>query len=198
MKKLMILLSALIAILAFYGFLNNHSAQAQTPTFGCKPISLTVRTGQIFYLTVAVTDTLDLYAWQFDTQYHPETLEWVALIPGNHLRSDGARHYLMPPKVVVSGSTTKEATNAAATRLSKDTGVDGNGVIAYLYFRAIKPKTTGTTVTLNDSMLVDRNALVISKSLVNSGNCKVIISDSAPVLVQPPVGELIFMPTIIR
>lgn len=197
MKKLIIIFFPFIVVLAFYDFLTRQSANAATPQFGCSPTTLTVHTGQTFYLTVAVTDTLDLYAWQFDTQYHPEYLEWVALMPGNHLRSDGAYHYLVPPKVVVSGSTTKEATNAAATRLSKDTGVDGNGVIAYLYFRA-KKKTTGTTVTLNDSMLVDRNALVISKSLVNSGKCKVIISDSAPVLVQPPVGELIFLPMVNR
>jgi hypothetical protein len=182
---------------SLYCFLMAQNANAGTPTIGCSPNTLTVRTGQTFYLTVAVTETLDLYAWQFDATYTKQYLEWVTLLPGNHLRSDGASHYLSPP-YLVSDITTNEVRLAAATRLSQDVGVNGNGAIAHLMFRALKQKTDGTNVTLNDALLVDRNALEINKSYANSGICKVIIRDDAPPLIQPSVGELLFLPAIIR
>jgi len=76
-------------------------------------------------------------------------------------------------------------------------GVNGNGKILYIFLRAVKQKLDGTNVTLNDIKLVDRNALEISKSLANSGYCKVIISDTAPPLIQPPVGvQKLFLPLV--
>jgi hypothetical protein len=174
-----------------------QSSQAATPQLGCNPLALTVKTGQTFYITVAVTDTTDLYAWQMDASYYHQYLEFVSIAPGNHLREDGALYYKVSP-TIVPGSTTDEMRLAAYTRLSKHTGMDGNGAIAHIYFRALAQNLSGTNVTLNDTKLVDRNALEITKSLVNSGRCKVIISNTAPELEQDPVGELIFMPTTFR
>jgi len=174
-----------------------HFVSAAGPIIGCYPSDMTVKTGQMFYVTVAVSDTLDLYAWQFDATYHPEYLEYAGLVPGDHLRSDGAEFYLVRPGIV-PGSSTNEIHLAAYTRLASDTGIDGSGKIAYILFQAVKQKTDGTLVALNDSTLVDRNALEITKSSVNSGQCKVIISDTAPLLIQPPVGYLLYLPTVKR
>ncbi len=44
---------------------------------------------------------------------------------------------------------------------------------------------------LNDVTLVDRNALEISKSTENSGQCKITISDTAP-----PIGPRLYLPII--
>jgi hypothetical protein len=186
------LLPAIVLLLAL-----RQSSQAATPQLGCNPLALTVKTGQTFYITVAVTDTTDLYAWQMDATYNHDFLEFVSIAPGNHLCQDGALYYKVTP-TVVPGSTTDEMRLAVYTRLSKHTGVDGNGSIAHIYFRALSQNLGGTNVTLNDTKLVDRNALEISKSLVNSGRCKVIISDTAPELEQDPVGELIFLPMTLR
>ncbi len=194
-KSISILLVTLIPIGVLVCLI--HIASAATPKIGCKPYNLTVKTGQTFYITVAVTDTTDLYAWQLDTTYYPEYLQFVRLLPGDHLRSDGTRYYLVKPGIV-TGSTTNEMRLAAYTRLSRDSGTNGSGNIAHIFFRAVKQKLDGTNITLNDINLVDRNALDISKGLANSGQCKVTISDSAPVLIQPAVGELIFMPAIRR
>lgn len=194
-KSISILLVTLIPIGALVFFI--RVASAATPKIGCSPTNLTVKTGQTFYITVAVTDTSDLYAWQMDASYYNAYLEFVRLLPGNHLRSDGTRYYLVKPGVV-TGSTTNEMRLAAYTRLSRNSGTNGSGHIAHIFFRAVKQKLDGTNVTLNDIKLVDRNALAISKSLVNSGQCKVTISDSAAVLNQPAVGELILLPVIRR
>lgn len=131
-----------------------------------------------------------------DARYYPAYLEYVRVVPGDHLQSDGASAYLVEP-VLVPGGTVSEATLSAQTRLSRDTGVSGNGKILYIFLRAVKQKLDSTPVTLNDIKLVDRNALEISKSLANSGLCRVIISDSAPPLIQPPVGEQrLFLPLV--
>jgi len=193
-KYILLALVVLIPVLAVL-LLTRLPATAATAYLGCKPVFLTVKTGQTFYLTVAVTDTIDLYAWQFDADYNGTYLDFLRVVPGNHLRTDGAAHYYLSP---VNNTSSTIAERAAATRLSQHVGVDGSGEIAYVFFRAIKQVTTGTNVTLKNSLLVDRNALSISRTLVNSGNCKVTIRDAADDLIQPPVGELIFLPAILR
>lgn len=190
-KSISLILVILMAVTALL-FLT-HTAAAATAKFGCKPVNLTVKTGQTFYITVAVTDTTDLYAWQMDASYYNAYLEFVTIAPGNHLRSDGSRYYLVRPSIT-PGTTSNEMRLATYTRLSRNTGVDGSGNIAHIYFRAIKQKLDGTTISLNDTKLIDRNALDISKGLTNSGYCKVYISDSATQLIQAPVGEMLFLP----
>lgn len=193
-KTMLLTLVVFIPALAVL-LLTRFPATAATAYLGCKPAFLTVKTGQTFYLTVAVTDTIDLYAWQFDADYNGTYLEFLRVVPGNQLRTDGAAHYYIAP---VNNTTSTIAERAAATRLSQHVGVDGSGEIAYVFFRAIKQYTTGTNVSLKSTLLVDRNALSISKTLVNSGNCKVTVRDTADELIQPPVGELIFLPVILR
>jgi hypothetical protein len=194
-KSIPFFLVILIAMGALVFFIQVASAAA--PKIGCKPYNLAVKTGQTFYITVAVTDTTDLYAWQTDATYYPEYLEYVRIVPGDHLRADGTRYYLVKPGIV-PGSTSNEMRLAAYTRLSRDNGTNGSGNIAHVFFRAVKQKLDGTNVTLNHTKLVNRNALEITKSLANTGQCKVTISDSAAPLIQPTVGELIFMPAIRR
>lgn len=197
-KKLGFLLVSIALALVAVGWLTRPAAQAATAKVGCKEGNFTVRTGQTFYVTLIVTDTQDLYAWQFDTAFNPQYLEFVTVLPSNHLRSDGAQHFVVEPVLVNIGSTTKEARYAAATRLSKDSGVNGSGYLAHVMFKAIKQKTDGTTIDLKNITLADRNALDIAKDYVNSADCKVTIKNDAPVFAQPPVGELVFLPAVIR
>ena len=187
-KKIVPLVLALLLPAFAIMIMARQPAVATTAYLGCKPANLIVKTGQSFYLTVAVTDTLDLYAWQLNADYNPTYLEFQRILPGKHLYADGASYYYIQP--VDSGS---EAQRAAATRLSRHQGIDGSGDIAYIFFRA-KTEINGTNVVLRETTLVDRNALAITKTLYNSGNCRVYISDTVDDLIQPPVGEVIFMP----
>jgi hypothetical protein len=194
-RKFLLIAPAILIPIAALAFLLQGSTAAG-PTFGCKPYNLTVKTGQMFYFTVAVTDTIDLYAWQMDATYYPEYLEFLNLVPANHLISDGAHHYMIDP-TLMPGPSTNEIRLAAYTRLGTNVGIDGSGAIAYIFFKAVTKKTDGTNVTLNDRMLVDSNALDVPSSFVNSGRCKVIISDTAPPLIQPAINPL-YLPTILR
>jgi hypothetical protein len=181
-----------IALAGAAALLLTRRAVTATPRMGCKPGVLTVKTGQTFYFTVAVTDTTDVYAWQFDMSFNPTYLEFISVIPGNHLKSDGAAGYFVQPV-----STSNEAQLAAYTRLSKNVGVDGSGDIAHIYFRA-KKATSGLNSTLNDHMLVNRNALDVTYGSYNSYYCRVVISDSAPVYAQPGVGNPANLPLIVK
>ena len=166
-----------------------QKASAADSSIGCRPYNLTVKTGTTFYITVAVTDTVDLFAWQIDAKYYPEYLEYAGIYSGDHLRSDGAQGYSVAP-VIVPGIF-NEMHLAAYTRLGRDVGIDGSGEIAYIMFRAVKQKLDGSTITLNDVTLVDRNALEISNTRANSGNCKITISDSTP-----SFGPRVYLPII--
>jgi hypothetical protein len=197
MKKLFCLWVPILALLIGVLFLTRTATQAATTKVGCEPQNLTVRTGQTFYVTLIVTDAQDLYAWQFNTKFYNQYLEFVTMLPGNHLRVDDAMDFQAQP-VLNAGSSTSEARYAAATRLGKDSGVDGSGQLAHILFRALKQKTDGTTVDMNTITLLDHNALEIQKDYVNSADCRVIIRNDAPIFEQPPVGELIFLPVILR
>ncbi len=199
-RKIIFMLAAIILPVAGVVFAIQQ-ARAASPVVGCTPYSLTVKTGQEFYITVAVTDTVDLYAWQLDASYYPEYLQYVKMVSGDFLRSDSASIYPVSP-VLSPGSTLNELSWAANTRLSKDTGVNGNGNIVYFVFRAVKQKLDGSNITLNDTKSVDRNAILISTTRANSGVCKIFISDTAPTLIQPPIepGEetLLFLPLLLK
>lgn len=190
-RKLSLILLA-ISLPALAALWLTRSGNSATPLLGCKPATLTVRTGQTFYYTIAVTDTTDLYAWQFDMSYSPTYLEFLSVIPSTHLATEGAAGFFVRPI-----SATNEVQLASYTRLSKNVGVDGSGDVAYVFFRA-KKATTGYYATLNDRKVVNRNALDVSYGAYNSYRCKVIISDSAPVLGQPGVGWPANLPLIIK
>ncbi len=187
-KIILITLVTLIPLAALMFFM--QTASAADPYIGCRPYNLTVKTGQTFYITVAVTDTVDLFAWQINARYYPEYLEFAGIVSGDHLRSDGALGYSVAP-VVVPGTSINDMTLAAYTRLGKDYGTDGSGEIAYILFRAVKQNLAGSTITLHDTVLVDRNALEISKSTANGGKCKILISDAAP-----QFGPRLYIPII--
>ena len=188
---------ALLLALAIVLVDASSSGAATTKIGLAQQPSITVQTGQTFYLTVAVNDVTDLYGWQFDVEYNSTYLEFVKVVEGPMLRSDGAMTFFVPPTTEPG-----KVLHPAATRLAPaDTGVDGSGDIAYVFFRALKD-TNGTTVTVKNAMLVDRNALEISKDYINGGRCTVIISSAAPVYVQPPIEgegeEFTYLPLVLR
>jgi hypothetical protein len=191
-----IALLALVIVLGFAGvaglLLSARRSQAAGTVIGCPPVTLQVRTGQRFYFTVVISDVVDLYAWQSDFTYNSSYLEFKRAVYADFLGRDGAELYTQPP-VAMAGSVSQ----LAETRLSQDQGLDGSGQVLYLEFTALKDTGTGTiSVKSVNAELVDRNALEIEKSYLNSGYCRVAIDDDAPVLIQPLIGEKIFLPIV--
>ena len=163
-------------------------ASPQATQMGLSPTSLTLRTGQTFYLAVIVNSVEDLYAWQCGASFSETYLEYLYTTPAQFLTLDGAGRYFAPP-LVESGRFKW----AATTRILVQAGITGSGEIAYFFFRARKA-TSSTSVTLYDCELVDRNARTIERDLLNSGKSTVTVSDSAPVSEQPPAGWMAFLP----
>jgi len=191
--RYLIMLALVGSLLLLVGLiLGIRESRAATVQFGC-PQTLTVRTGQDFYFTAVITDALDLYAWQMDFSYSTTYLEFKYIVLGDFLKRDGTADYYLPPTL-----STGLLDNIAATRLSSDTGMNGNGDIVYLVFKALKDTGTGTTnPDIVNSFLVDRNTRIMDKTLVDSGNCRVAIDDDAPIIIQPPIGETIYLPLVL-
>lgn len=188
--------TALVVSLALALMLVNASSVGAATTkvsFAQQP-SITVRTGQTFYLTVYVSEVADLYAWQFNVDYNPAYLEFLRVVEGPMLQSDEAQTYFVRP-TTASGKVLLPAVSRLAPA---DTGVSGSGEIAYVIFRALK-ETSGTSVTVKELMLVDRNALEIDKDYLNSGRCSVAINNLAPPYEQLPIESgVVYIPMVRR
>ena len=190
-----IIFIAAAMVVAGVTFLAPDRVGAATPRIGCPPETLTVRTGQRFYHTIVVSDVADLYAWQTDLTYSETYLAYEGFVVGDFLRRDGAAQYTIAPTT----ATERIIKDLAVTRLSRHTGQDGSGPVAYIFFTALRSTGTGRTAAkVSSALLVDRNAIEISKSYIDHGNCWTIIQDDAPVLVQPPVGPRIYLPLVLR
>jgi len=190
-QLILALLCGALLLAASLGLAARHVG-ATTPQVGCSSGPLTVRTGQSFYFTVVVSDVLDLYAWQTDVTYNTTYLDYERIVIGDFLRRDGAAQHAVEP-----AETPGLLENAAVTRLSRHTGQDGSGTIAYLFFTALED-TGSTSAKVSHAVLLDHNALEIDKDYISSGYCRAAIDDDAPPLVQPPVGARVYLPVVLR
>ena len=180
-KRIPLLILTLLIAATGIG-LNAEGSGATGTGAGFSEDKLTVQTGQTFYLTVVVNDVSDLYGCQCDIEYNPEYLEVIDAVDGDFLGSDGADTYFAAPEIEPG-----KIQHGALTRLSRDEGITGNGVIFHLSFRALK-ETNGKMVSLKNIQLVDRNARDIDKDYLNSGRCRITIGDEADIYTQPDIA----------
>ena len=174
-KRIPLMILTLLIAVAGIG-LNTDGATGTGAGFS--PSAVTVQTGQTFYLTVVVNDVNDLYGCQCDIEYNTEYLEMIDAVAGDFLGSDGADTYFAAPEIEPG-----KIQHGALTRLSRDEGIAGSGVIFHLSFRALK-ETSGKMVSLKNIQLVDRNARDIDKDYLNSGRCRITIDDEAALYIQ--------------
>ena len=178
-QLILALLCSAALLAASLGLGGRHVRAATTPQVGCPSGTLTVRRGQSFYFTVVVSDVLDLYAWQTDVTYNTDYLDYEGIVIGDFLRRGGAAQATIEPT-----ESPGLVDNVAVTRLSRHTGQDGSGTIAYLFFTALKDTGAGSTsAKVTHALLLDRNALAIGKDYINSGYCRATIDHGAPPLV---------------
>ena len=151
-----------------------------TPAIGFSPSTkIVISVGQMIDLDVVVYNVTDLYAWQISPTSTLTYVQILDVLPGPFLRSDGASTYTVAP-VLWSTATTSRAERAAETRLTRDTGVNGSGVIARVRIRGVaKTATAGSLVHIGLRKLVDRNAEDLSLSLVSDGDVPVQVLPKA-------------------
>ena len=152
-------------------------------TVSFDPEEVTVQLGQTFYLDIAVSNITEIYAFQFDVKWNRKYLELVSVREGEKLKEGDALTYWIEP-LLDEGNTYNTARNAAASRLGMDHGVNGSGVLARIFFRALN-ETQGTDVDLMHIMLVDRNSEVTDQG--SGGDCTITIDAEVPLYEQPPI-----------
>jgi hypothetical protein len=144
-----------------------------------EPPTLTVNQNQTFSLDISVESITDLYAYQFDVSFDPLILSALSIDEGSFLQGGGATFYA--PGTIDNGSGTVNLT--ANTLLGPGPGIDGTGILATLWFKALNPVTT--TVSLLNVQLLDSNINEISAPIQNSTTVTVQDVPTPPVVPTP-------------
>ena len=113
-------------------------------------------------VNVSISDVQDLYGFQFDLTYDPDTLQFQSITEGPFLSSDGNSTFWAKP----DSSTPGLLDNAVSTRLGMVGGLDGGGVLATLIFY---PTGSGTTpIGLTGVILSNHNSERIPANVTNT------------------------------
>ncbi|MFL6417340.1 MAG: cohesin domain-containing protein [Bryobacteraceae bacterium] len=122
------------------------------PVLSIGPATSQVQLGADISLPVTVTDIADLYAYQFDVNYSPGVLNAQAVQEGPFLGPGGTTIFL-PGQI---DNNTGAIRGVAGTRVGQIPGVNGDGLLAAISFRAIGAGSSPLTlsrITLLDSQL---------------------------------------------
>jgi general secretion pathway protein D len=121
----------------------------------------TVSLGQPFAVTVDITGTTDLYAYQFDLGYNPAILSLSTISEGNFLSAAGATFF-------IPGSIDNTAGLASATAdslLTAVSGAAGSGTLVTFDFTAIG--AGNSALTLSNLFLLDSSLAAINGTTQN-------------------------------
>jgi len=119
-----------IAVLIVVSLVGGVLAQAN---LYLEPSDINVDVGEEFEINVSISDVVDLYGFQTDIDYNSDVLEYVSMSEGDFLNSDGVDTFDIGPDDSVPGILD----DYALTRVGSHPGVDGNGIIAKIRFKAI-------------------------------------------------------------
>ncbi len=143
----------IITLMILCGIVQARRACADT-------ISVTAPTnislGKSFAVTVDVTGSADLYAYQFDLDYNPAILSLSTISEGSFLSSAGATFF-------IPGSIDNTIGLAAATAdslLTAIVGAAGSGTLVTFDFTAIG--TGSSALSLSNAVLLDSDLTNIS------------------------------------
>jgi len=138
------------------------------PVVFISPSSIVVRINQTLLVSIDVSGVSDLYGWEFKLGWNTSLLELVNITEGSFL--SGSRDTYFVPKVM----STDGYVLVGCTALRNVVGVDGNGTLATVEFRA---KTLGScTLGLYDTKLVNSAKQLMEHSEIDgtvtaSGTC---------------------------
>jgi hypothetical protein len=111
------------------------------------PSSISVNVNQTFQVAINVSGASDIYGWEFKLGYNNSLLELVSITEGSFL-SSSRDTYFVPKNMGTDGYML-----AGCTSLRNVAGVDGNGTIAKVEFRAKAPGSS--ILDLYDTKLVN-------------------------------------------
>lgn len=178
MKKLISFLSVLC--IAFLSFIPTFSVSAADTKVFLKPIDEKIYSETEFAVELHIEDVEKLWAMGLDLMYDIEKIAFVKAEQGTFLSSDQTT-VLMPIKnredegrIVFGISRTKDSP-----------GIDGSGIIATFYFKAL---VTGDTVLGIDNLVLKDPALMDIRAKSESLNFTILEKDiDPPALTVEPV-----------
>jgi hypothetical protein len=136
MRKRVLSILFPMVILAFA--LPLHQAAGQpTATVSVEPIdSFGLSVGDIVTINVTVSNVIDLAAWQFTLYYQPAVLNGTSVAEGSFLASTGDPTFFSTLQLTDNYNATYGAVSAFDL-IMNGTGVDGNGTLATVTFKAV-------------------------------------------------------------
>jgi len=156
---LSLMLAILLSVLTVSAItLTKQDISSMTALF-VSPSSVTTKVNQTFEVSINVSSVSDLYGWEFKLGYNTSLLEIVNFTEGSFLNSIRGTYFV--PKVMSADGYIL----AGCTSLRNVAGVNGNGTLATVEFRA---KTLGScTLDLYDTKIVNSAKQLVEHSEVD-------------------------------
>ncbi|MBR9704322.1 hypothetical protein GOV12_02840 [Candidatus Pacearchaeota archaeon] len=146
--------------------LGNIRASADEPEINVIPNHTELDLGYLFYINISVDNVTDLYGFQFDLTYDSPDLEFVDIVNGDFLNSDGNNVFFS-----YTFNTMGLIDNIYATRTGPVSGMSGSGVLATLRF--IAQGNGDRNIGLSETQLIDSGVNQIVHN-INNGTVKIL------------------------
>jgi len=147
-KSILLILSLTVLALTLpVGWQLVKDSGTSDATVFVSPSQIEMRINQTFQASINVSGVVDLYGWEFKLGYNTSLLELVDIAEGSFLNSSRDTYFV--PKVM----STDGYVLAGCTSLRNVTGVDGNGTLVTVEFRA--KKLGSCTLDLYDTRIVN-------------------------------------------
>jgi len=181
-KKTILLISILFTYLFTFTLipLKLIKSQIQQTTIYVDPPSLTAQINEEIQINISIADAIDVCSWEFKLFYKNNILSGTKIVEGPFLKS-GGQTFFWVQNFTDNYNATHGIAWVACTRLWTGPGVNGNGVLATINFKAIGGGTT--TLHLTDTILGNSTAHPIPHTTID-GNVEVFGGDIAIINVK--------------
>ena len=166
--------SAVLRVLIFAMLYCTFGKIALGTTIQIDPSVLSVTQSQAFSLDVAITDVVDLYAYQFDVSFDPALMQASDITEGAFLSGGGATNFFAG----LIDNTAGTIMFTADTLQGFVSGVTGSGILASINFNALD--LGSSAIALSNVQLLDSNLDDISASITSIGDGSITVSQQVP------------------
>ncbi len=134
-----------------------------------------LRVGDSFSINITVSNVIDLHSWEFKLYYNSSMLNATSILEGPFLKQAGDTNFQ-----ILAFTDSYNASHGLiwtkCTLINESSGVNGNGTLAIINFRATWPGES--PLSLADTLLLDSNNKTIQHTAMD-GSVKILLLDIA-------------------
>jgi len=134
-----------------------------------------LRVGDSFSINITVSNVIDLHSWEFKLYYNSSMLNATSILEGPFLKQAGDTNFQ-----ILAFTDSYNASHGLiwtkCTLINASSGVNGNGTLAIINFRATWPGES--PLSLADTLLLDSNNKTIQHTAMD-GSVKILLLDIA-------------------